>query len=145
MSETFLINRKAGFDYEFIDTYLAGIKLLGSEVKSIRDRRVSMVDSFCIFIDEELWVKNLIVTPMSKNFQHDPQRDKKILLRKKEIKKLKGSLLKGMTIVPTKIFTDEKNIIKIEIALAKGKKDYDKRQKIKERDMERDIKKYIKN
>lgn len=135
-----IVNRKAKFNYHFIETYTAGVCLLGSEVKSIRDSKVSMVDSFCFFIDDELWIKALNVTPGRNSFQHEPMRDKKLLLKKKEINKLKKSLDKGITIVPTKIFTSSKNLIKIEIALAKGKKDYDKRQSIKEKDIQREIK-----
>ncbi len=132
-------NRKAKFDYHFLETYTAGICLLGSEVKSIRESKVSMVDSFCFFIGDELWIKALNVTPGKNSFQHEPMRDKKLLLKKKELKKLKKSLDKGITIVPTRIFTSNRNMIKVEIAVAKGKKDYDKRQSIKEKDLKREI------
>ena len=134
-----IFNRKAKFDYEFIDKYTAGICLVGSEVKAIRDSRVSMVDSFCFFIENELWIKNAIITPGLNSFQHEPARDRKLLLKRKELKKLKGALDPGLTIIPIRIFTSERNVIKVEIALCKGKKNYDKRQTIKERDIEREI------
>ena len=134
-----IVNRKARFEYTFIDIYIAGICLLGTEVKAIKDGKASMVDTYCIFDKDELWVKGLGVTPGPGSFQHEALRDKKLLLRKKELKKLSSSLDKGLTIIPVKIFVDERNRLKIEIALAKGKKLYDKRESIKERDIERDM------
>jgi SsrA-binding protein len=134
-----IVNRKARFEYTFIDTYTAGICLIGSEVKAIKDGRASMVDTYCIFNNEELWVKGLGITPGPGSFQHEALRDKKLLLRKKELKKLRSSLDKGLTIIPVKIFVNEKNRLKMEIALARGKKLYDKRESIKERDIERDM------
>jgi len=134
-----IVNRKARFEYTFIDTYIAGICLLGTEVKAIKDGKASMVDTYCIFDKGELWVKGLGITPGPGSFQHEALRDKKLLLRKKELKKLSSSLDKGLTIIPVKIFVDERNRLKMEIALAKGKKLYDKRESIKERDVERDL------
>ena len=134
-----IVNRKARFEYTFIDIYIAGICLLGTEVKAIKDGKASMVDSYCIFDKDELWVKGLGVTPGPGSFQHEALRDKKLLLRKKELKKLSSSLDKGLTIIPVKIFVDKRNRLKMEIALAKGKKIYDKRESIKERDIERDM------
>jgi SsrA-binding protein len=134
-----IVNRKAKFEYTFIDTYTAGICLVGTEVKSIKDGKASMVDTYCIFDKDELWVKGLGITPGPGSFQHEPLRDKKLLLRKKELRKLRPSLDKGLTIIPIKIFVNEKNRLKMEIALAKGKKLYDKRESIKERDIERDL------
>jgi SsrA-binding protein len=136
-----IINRKAKFDYEFLEIHVAGISLLGSEVKSIRDSKVSMVDSFCFFLSNELWLKGLTITPGLNSFQHDPVRDRKLLMKKGELKKLKDKLDKGLTLIPIRIFTSERNIIKVEIALAKGKKNYDKRKVIKEREAEREIRK----
>ena len=134
-----IVNRKARFEYTFIDTYIAGICLFGTEVKAIKDGKASMVDTYCIFDKGELWVKGLGITPGPGSFQHEALRDKKLLLRKKELKKLSSSLDKGLTIIPVKIFVDERNRLKMEIALAKGKKLYDKRESIKERDIERDM------
>jgi SsrA-binding protein len=138
-----IVNRKAKFDYSFLETYTCGISLKGSEVKSIRVGNVSMVDSYCIFDRNELWIKSLNITPGASSFQHDPLRDKKLLLKKKELRKLEGSLLKGLTIIPIKIFTNERNLIKIEIALAQGKKNYDKREDIKKRDTERELRRNL--
>jgi SsrA-binding protein len=138
-----IINRKAKFDYSFIETYTCGISLKGSEVKSIRVGNVSMVDSYCIFDRNELWIKGLNISPGASSFQHDPLRDKKLLLKKKELKKLQGSLLKGLTIIPIKIFANSRNLLKIEIALAQGKKNYDKREDIKKRDTERELRRNI--
>lgn len=135
-----IVNRKAKFDYLFLEDFTCGVCLQGSEVKSIRSGNVSMVDSYCVFISGELWIKSLNVTPGSGSFQHDPLRDKKLLLKRRELRKLEDSLVKGLTIVPVKIFTNEANKIKIEIALAKGKKSYDKREQIKKRDIDREIK-----
>ena len=134
-----IVNRKARFEYTFIDTYTAGICLFGTEVKAIKGGKASMVDTYCIFDKGELWVKGLGITPGSGSFQHEALRDKKLLLRKKELRKLGSSLYKGLTIIPVKIFVDERNRLKMEIALAKGKKLYDKRESIKERDVERDL------
>ena len=134
-----IVNRKARFEYTFLDTYVAGISLMGSEVKAIRDGKANMVDAYCIFDKDELWVKGLGITPGPGSFQHDPMRDKKLLLKKRELKKLRSSLDKGLTIIPTKIFCNEKNRLKMEVALAKGKKLYDKRESIKERDINREM------
>jgi len=134
-----ILNRKAKFEYTFIDTYTAGICLLGTEVKAIKSGKTSMVDSYCIFNNGELWVKGLGITPGTGAFEHEALRDRKLLLRKKELKKLSSSLDKGLTIIPVKIFSDERNRLKMEIALAKGKKLYDKRESIKKKDIERDL------
>ena len=134
-----IVNRKARFEYTFIDTYTAGICLFGTEVKAIKGGKASMVDTYCIFDKDELWVKGLGITPGPGSFQHEALRDKKLLLRKKELRKLSSSLDKGLTIIPVKIFVDERNRLKMEIALAKGKKLYDKRESIKKKDMERDL------
>jgi SsrA-binding protein len=136
-----IANRKAKFDYEFLEIWIAGICLTGSEVKSVRDSKVSMVDSFCFFISDELWLKGMTITPGLNSFQHDPIRDRKLLLKRKELKKLKDKMDQGLTIVPIRIFSSERNLIKVEIALAKGKKSYDKRNAIKEREAEREIRK----
>lgn len=137
-------NRKAWFDYTFLETYKAGISLLGSEVKAIKAGRTSIVDAFCYFANGELFLKNLIIQADDKFFQHDPNRDKKLLLKKKELKALERDLDKHLTIIPINIYTTDRNLIKCEIALAKGKKNYDKRQDIKERDLKKQLlKEYI--
>ena len=136
-------NRKARFDYEFIRTLTAGMQLMGSEVKSIKDSRVSFVDSYCYFKDKELFLKNLNVTPISATYTHEPARERKLLLNRRELKKLESDMDKGMTIVPFRIFTNERGLIKIDIALAKGKRTFDKKEKIKEADIKRDTKRSI--
>ena len=136
-------NRKAKFDYEFIRTVVAGIKLLSSEVKSIRDSRVSFVDSFCIFTDEGMQIRGLHITPLGYTEQHDPTRNRTLLLRKKEIIKLNNDFEQGMSIIPIRIFETDRGLFKVELALAKGKKNYDKRESIKEKDILRDTKRQL--
>ena len=136
-------NRKAKFDYEFIRTLTAGMQLMGSEVKAIRDGRVSFVDSYCYFKEKELFLKNLNITPISSTYTHEPNRERRLLLNKSELRKLQNDMDRGMTIVPFRIFTSEKGLIKLDIALAKGKKTYDKRAAIKEKDIDRDTKRSI--
>ena len=137
-----IINRKAKFDYFFIEKFSAGISLLGSEVKSIKELKVNLVDSFCYISKGEMWIKSLEISIRPGSFQHDPKRDKKLLLKKKEIQKIQSSSDKGTTIIPIRIYQNEKGKIKVEIALAKGKKNWDKREAIKERDLSREMKKY---
>ena len=132
-----VINRKAKFEYEFIDTYTAGIVLNGVEVKFIRDGRLSFVDSFCIFQNGELFVKNLSISGTGND---NIKRDRKVLLKRRELVRLEKELIKGLTIIPYRVFINEKGFIKVEIILAKGKKLYDKRETIKARDIEREIK-----
>ncbi|AHF14432.1 SsrA-binding protein SmpB [Niabella soli] len=140
-------NRSAYYEY-FIDaTYQAGLVLLGTEVKSLRDGRASFNDSYCIIHKGEIWIKSLHIAPYSHGTvnNHDPDRDRKLLLQKREIKKIEAKLKeKGYTLIPLRIYMNDRNLVKIEIGLAKGKKLYDKRESIKKRDVERDLKKYLK-
>ena len=138
----YIVNRKAKFDYHFIRTLTAGIKLVGSEVKCIRDSKVTMVDAYCYFDNGELFVKNLNITAIDSDFGHDPTRIKKLLLSRKELDKLEKDLEKGVTIVVVDIHS-EKSFIKVNIALAKGKKNYDKRETIKTRDVEREMRRLV--
>jgi len=131
-----VVNKKAKFEYEFIDTYTAGVVLTGVEVKFIRDGRLSFVDSFCAFIGGELFVRNISISGTGND---NIKRDRKILLKKRELARLQKELIKGLTIVPYRLFLNEKGLIKIEVILAKGKKLYDKRETIKARDVEREI------
>ena len=135
-------NKRATFDYIITDTYTAGIVLTGTEIKSIRLSKVSLVDSYCIFIGNELWVKNMHVAEYfygSYN-NHSARRDRKLLLERKELRKLKQAVKNpGFTIVPLKLFINEKGLAKLVIALARGKHEYDKRESIKERDDKREI------
>jgi SsrA-binding protein len=133
-------NKRAIFEYQFIERYTAGIVLTGQEVKSICEGRISMTDSFCIFQNGELFVKDVYV-----NECDDPKRLKKLLLKKTEIKKLQKNLLKGLTIIPIRLFYNERRKIKLEIALSKGKKLYDKKESIKSRDLDLDTKRQQNN
>jgi SsrA-binding protein len=142
-----LKNRSAFHDYFIDDKYDAGMVLLGTEVKSLRAGRASFNDSYCIFDKGELWLKSLHISEYSHGTtnNHDPLRDRKLLLKKRELAKLQTKIKeKGYTIIPLRIFFNEKRLIKIEIGLGKGKKQYDKRETIKQRDNDRELKKYIK-
>ena len=135
-------NKKASFDYTFIEKYVAGIKLAGTEIKSIRLGKASLVDAYCIFINNELYIRGLNITEYAfgTHNNHDPGQDRKLLLNKKELKKLnRKSTTKGLTIVATRLFITESGWAKVEIALAKGKQEFDKRQEIKKKDLNRDM------
>jgi len=138
-------NRQAYFNYYIEDKYVAGIVLLGTEVKSIRESKVSFNDAFCLFDDGELWVRGLYIAEykLGTTNNHIAVHDRKLLLTKRELKKLQAALKeKGLTIVPLRVFINDKNLVKLEIGLAKGKKTHDKRETIKKRDIEREIKQY---
>jgi SsrA-binding protein len=142
-----LKNRSAYFEYLIDSKYEAGMVLLGTEVKSLREGKASFVDSYCIIHKGELWLKNFHIaeyTHGSAN-NHDPLRDRKLLLQKREIRKIESKLKeKGYTLIPLRIFFNEKNLAKIEIGLAKGKKLHDKRESIRQKDMEREMKRHLK-
>lgn len=135
-------NKRATFDYELVDTYTAGIVLTGTEIKSIRLGKASLVDTFCYFAKNELWVKNMHIAEYfygSYN-NHVARRDRKLLLSKKELGKLQREIKDaGFTIVPVRMFINEKGLAKLVIALAKGKKQYDKREALREKDDRRDM------
>ncbi|WP_321437689.1 SsrA-binding protein [uncultured Bacteroides sp.] len=135
-------NKRATFDYELVDTFTAGIVLTGTEIKSIRMGKASLVDTFCFFARQELWVKNMHIAEYfygSYN-NHVARRDRKLLLSKKELKKLERATKEtGFTIIPVRMFINEKGLAKVVIALAKGKKQYDKRQSLREKDDKRDM------
>ena len=133
-------NKRASFDYEFIDTYTAGIVLTGTEIKSIRQGKASLVDTFCFFSKGELWVKNMHIAEYFYGSYNNPlaRRDRKLLLNKKELRKLQRGIQEtGFTIVPVRMFINERGLAKVVIALAKGKKQYDKRETLKEKDDKR--------
>lgn len=135
-------NKRASFDYEILDTYTAGISLYGTEIKSLRLGKASLVDTFCLVEKGEVWVKNMYITEYFYGTynNHATRRDRKLLLQKKEIRKLEGMAKNvGITIVPLRLFINDKGLAKLTIGVAKGKKEYDKRQSLKERDMDRDI------
>ncbi len=135
---TNIVNRKVKFEYHFIETFITGIKLQGSEVKAIIKGLVSLVDTYCYFNNGELYLKGMNVTGSNVAYSHEPIRDRKLLLKKKELRKLESELINGLTIVPYRVFRNEKGLIKVEIVLCRGKKLWDKREKIKERDISRE-------
>ncbi|MBX2931115.1 MAG: SsrA-binding protein SmpB [Chitinophagaceae bacterium] len=138
-------NRQVFFNYFIEDKYVAGIVLLGTEVKSIRDGKVSFNDAFCLFDNNELWLRGLYIAEYSHGTvnNHIAVHDRKLLLQKRELRKLQGKLKdKGLTIVPLRVFFNENNLVKVEIGLAKGKKLHDKRETIKQRDVERELKRW---
>jgi SsrA-binding protein len=134
-----ITNKKVRFEYEIIEKYTCGVVLMGVEVKAIRDGKVSIVDTFCYIKDNEMFVKNINITTS------DDIRTIKLLLNKKEIRDISKSLDKGLTIVPYRLFTNDRGLIKVEIIIGRGKKLYDKRETIKKRDQERDMLKNVKN
>lgn len=141
-------NRRASFDYEFIDTYTAGIVLTGTEIKSIRLGKASLADTYCYFVNGELWVKNMHVAEYfygSYN-NHVARRERKLLLTRKELRKLeRASKNPGFTIVPVRLFINEKGLAKLVVALAKGKREYDKREALKEKEDKRSIDRMFKH
>ncbi|VXB66143.1 SsrA-binding protein [Flavobacterium sp. 9AF] len=137
-----ILNKRAKFDYELIDRYTAGIVLTGTEIKSIRLGKASIAESFCEFNNNELFLINSTVEEYlyGTHYNHRAKSERKLLLNRKELKKLqKDSDNKGLTIIPLRLFTNEKGLAKLDIALCRGKKNYDKRETMKERDTKRDL------
>ena len=137
-----IVNKKASFSYRLTEYFTAGIQLKGGEIKSIRNKDVDIKDSYCALVKGEVWVRNIHVSKYKQDStdQHNPNREKKLLLNKSEVKKVTKSLNeKGMSLIPTKLFINEKGLAKLEIAIGKGKKLYDKREDIKKRDIEKQI------
>ena len=135
-------NKRASFDYEFLEEYNAGIVLTGTEIKSIRAGKASLVDSYCFFNRGELWVKGIHISAdqVGTYYNHEEKRERKLLLTHKELVKLERKVKEsGLTIVPVKIFLSEKGYAKVRIALAKGKKEYDKRESLKLKDAKKDM------
>jgi SsrA-binding protein len=135
-------NRKASFEYELIEKYIAGIQLLGTEIKSVRNGKVSMNDAYCQFHAGELFAKNIHISEYELGTcnNHPAKRDRKLLLNKKELQKLERKVKEsGFTIIPTRIFINDRGLAKTEIALARGKKVYDKRESLKQKDTNREI------
>jgi SsrA-binding protein len=128
-------NKKTRFEYNFLETYEAGIILTGMEVKGIRQGNVNLTDTYCFFKDNDLWVKNIFISLGN----DDSKRERKLLLKKVELKRLKSKLINGLTIVPTKIYINDRGFVKVEIVLAQGKKTFDKRNTIRDRDIEREL------
>lgn len=137
-----ILNRKAKFDYEIIETYTAGIVLTGTEIKSIRLGKANIADSFCEFHNGELFAINTQIDEylFGNQFNHKAKSERKLLLNRRELKKLERALdTKGLTIVPLKLFTNEKGLAKLDIGLCRGKKTYDKRESLKSQDVQRDL------
>ncbi len=135
-------NKRAAFDYELLDKYIAGIQLFGTEIKSIRGGHASLVDSYCFFNKGELWVKGMKISEYFYGTfnNHIPERERKLLLQKKELVKLERKTKEsGLTIVPLRLFINERGLAKLEIYLARGKKEYDKRETLKEKDSKREL------
>ena len=145
-SNIFIKNRKAWHEYFFQETFTAGIVLMGSEIKSIRMNNASLSDAYCMFFQNELYVLGMHIAEYKNSgfCGHQAKRNRKLLLTKRELKRLKEkSQEKGLTIIPTSLFINERGYAKLNIALAKGKHSYDKRESIKERDIKRDTEKSI--
>ena len=135
-------NKKAKFEYHLLDTFTAGIVLTGTEIKSIRDSKASILEAYCVFDDGEVFIRNMHITAYENGsfYNHKPRHDRKLLLNKKEIDKIEKFLkVKGNTVIPLKMFLSEKGWAKINIATAQGKKLHDKRQDLKEKDDKRDM------
>ena len=137
-------NKKAFYQYFLIEEYVAGIQLTGTEIKSIRDGKANIADAYCLFIDNELYVRemHIAIYTLGTIYNHEPKRDRKLLLTRRELKKLQGKVTeRGFTIIPTLLFVNEKGLAKLSIALAKGKHFYDKRETLKKKDVSRYIEK----
>lgn len=141
-------NKKALFEYNLLDSFEAGIQLLGSEIKSIRAGKVNLQEAYCYFSGDELFIKGMHIAEYSHGgyANHDPVRHRKLLLKRTELRKIKNKLKeKGLTVIPVKLYINERGFAKLEIAIAKGKKLYDKRQDIKTKDVKRELDRTRKN
>lgn len=137
-----IVNRKASFEYQFLEKYTAGIMLMGTEIKSIREGKVNMQDGYCVFTRGELWLHNVHISTYTEgtHYNHEPMRTRKLLLNKNELRKLeRGAEEQGVTIIPTRVYINDRGFAKVEVALARGKKLYDKREDIKAKDVKRDM------
>lgn len=137
-------NKQASFEYELIEKFIAGMVLRGTEIKSIREGKVSLTDGYCYFSNGELFAKGVSITPYAQgtHYNHESARERKLLLKKSELAKLESKVEeKGLTLLPIRLFINERGLAKLEIALGRGKKIHDKRQSIKERDVKRELSK----
>lgn len=135
-------NKKASYEFEFLETFIAGLVLRGTEIKSIREGKVSLTEAYCYFKRGELFIKQMHIAPysMAASYNHDPVRERKLLLNSKELEKLESKFEeKGLSIIPVRVFINDKGLAKMEIALARGKKLHDKRQDIKAKDVKREL------
>ena len=141
-------NRRATFDYAILDRYIAGIQLFGTEIKSIRESKASLADTYCQFANGELWVKQMHIAEyrFGSYANHEARRDRKLLLQKKELRKLERLTRDtGKTIIPLRMFINERGLAKMEIALCRGKHTYDKRQTLREQDDKRELQRVMRN
>ncbi len=135
-------NRQAGFEYELLDKYVAGLVLTGTEIKSIREGKANLQDGYCYFNNGELFVKGVNITPYAQgtHYNHEATRERKLLLNRTELKKLEGKIEeKGLTLVPLRLFVNDRGFAKLEIAIGRGKKLHDKRDSMRERDAKREF------
>lgn len=147
-SGIYIKNKKASFEFEFIETYTAGIVLTGTEIKSIRLSKASIAEAYGLISKNEILLRNMYIQPYENgtHYNHQPRRDRKLLLNRSEINKIDRKIKsKGLTLVPVNLFINKKGLAKVEIALAKGKKIYDKREDLKKKDAKREIDKKISN
>lgn len=141
-------NKRATFNYEIMERYTAGMQLFGTEIKSIRSNKASLSDTYCTFINNELWVRNMHISTyfFGTYNNHDVRRDRKLLLTKRELNKLiRATKETGHTIIPTRLFINEKGLAKIEIGLARGKKQYDKRETLRDKEDKRSMERAMKS
>ncbi len=144
-SNVVIKNKRATFEYEILETFSCGVVLQGTEIKSIRNGKAAINDSYCTFLGKELWIKNLhiAVYEFGTYANHDPLRERKLLLKKIELRKLQKRVQeKGLTIIPLKMYINDKGLAKIDIALCKGKKIYDKRESLKQKDLQRSMQRH---
>jgi SsrA-binding protein len=135
-------NKQAGFEYELLDKYVAGMVLMGTEIKSIREGKVNLQDGYCYLNNNELFVKGINITPYAQgtHYNHEAARERKLLLKKSEIRKIETKIEeKGLTLVPTRLFINDRGLAKLELAVARGKKIHDKRDSIKDREAKREL------
>jgi SsrA-binding protein len=135
-------NRQAGYEYELLDKYVAGMVLMGTEIKSIREGKVNLQDGYCYLNNGELFVKGINITPYAQgtHYNHEATRERKLLLKRSELKKLESKIEeKGLTLVPTRLFINDRGLAKLELAVGKGKKLHDKRDSIKDREAKREL------
>ena len=141
-------NKKAKFEFEFVETFTAGIQLFGTEIKSIRNNKASISEAYAVMVKNELFIRNMYIADYENggHFNHESKRDRKLLLNKLELSKINKKIInKGLTIIPTRLFISNNGWAKINIAVAKGKKIYDKREDLKTKDIEREINRKLKN
>ena len=147
MKDINIKNKRARFEYQILDTFIAGIQLNGTEIKSIRLGKATITESFCTFKEDELWIRGMHIAEyeFGSYANHEPKRERKLLLNRKELNKLdRKTKESGLTIVPIRLFITDKGFAKLEIALCRGKKHYDKRESLKQRDHKREIDRMMK-